>query len=244
MTYALFLVADLDVTAGDPLTLTGKEAHHAGVVKRVEPRERIFISDGRGARVVAEVISVSKNAVETRVVDVMETENPHPRFTLIQGLPKRERHDLTVELATELGFHRIIAWQADRSVTRWVGEKIGKSVDKWQMTAREATKQSRRAIIPQVEFATTDQLERFLDQGVIVADEMASESIAQVGFDDVGDQIAIVIGPEGGFSERERELFAKKACRSVLISDAILRTSTAGGVALALVKQRLAGLAK
>ena len=157
---------------------------------------------------------------------------PH-RFLAVQALAKGDRSELAVETMTELGVDRIIAWQASRSIVRWQGERGEKSLAKWQSTAREAAKQSRRFTVPEVSSGSTKEVAALLRRVdcVLVLHEGAELHISEVDRPTEG-TIAIVIGPEGGIAPEELAAFDAAGARSVLVSDGVLRTSTAGAVAL------------
>ncbi len=148
MTFAQYLVADLP--AGDSLVLDGPEGRHAATVKRARVGEQLLISDGRGSVVTGTVTAVDRDRVELSVDSRQVVAAPDPRLVVVQALPKGDRADLAVELLTELGVDEIVPWSAAHSVARWDAGKADRGVERWERTAREAAKQSRRAWLPVV----------------------------------------------------------------------------------------------
>jgi 16S rRNA (uracil1498-N3)-methyltransferase len=155
-------------------------------------------------------------------------------------LAKGDRSELAVEMMTEIGVSEIVPWQASRSIVRWSPERAARSLAKWRSAAREAAKQSRRLNVPQVsEPVDTRQLVQRAASAdlALVLHEEAQESIAEVDLPAAG-TVLIIIGPEGGISAEELGELTGAGARPVSISDGVLRTSTAGVVALAGLKLR------
>lgn len=234
MSDALFLSAFGDVAVGGIVMVTGDEARHAVAVRRIAPGESVLVADGAGRAVRGQVRLADRSRLEVEVAEILTTpERPH-RFVAVQALAKGDRSDLAVETMTELGVDEVVAWQASRSIVRWSGERGDKSLAKWQATAREATKQSRRFRVPTVTPASTAEVARLLTEAdvALVLHEAATQHIADAQLPASG-TVAVVIGPEGGISPDELRAFEDAGAVAVTISDGVLRTSTAGAVALA-----------
>lgn len=125
MTPSLFRVAEVP-TEGGVVVLDGAEGRHAGNALRVRPGEKIRVGDGRGVVADCVVTTTSPGVVEAEVVTRTDVPRPIPEVTVVQALPKSERSELAVELATEAGADRIIPWQSERCVSRWAGPKVDK----------------------------------------------------------------------------------------------------------------------
>jgi len=239
----LFLLEDLAdplPAVGTPVRLDGEEGRHAALVRRIRPGEMILIGDGRGRAVAGEVDEVSQTVLTMTVVEQHIAERPRRRYIAVQALPKGDRGELAVEMMTEVGVAEIIPWQARRSVVRWSDERAQKALIRWRSTAREAAKQSRRLLVPAVrESVDTDGLVQALG-GVdcaLILHEEATEPLARVELPPQA-TVMIVIGPEGGITPAEIDELVVAGGRPVLISDGVLRTSTAGVVALATLMSR------
>jgi 16S rRNA (uracil1498-N3)-methyltransferase len=243
MTDPLFLSDDLTdplPTVGTHLMLAGNEGRHAAVVRRIRPQEMIMIGDGRGRAVRGMVVEVGPSSVVVEVAQYLATPAEPRRFVAVQALAKGDRSELAVEMMTEMGVTEIVPWQASRSIVRWSEERGVRSLNRWRATVREAAKQSRRLNVPQVSEPVTTRL---LSQRVAGADltlmlhEEAEHSIIEVDLPKAG-TVLIIIGPEGGISADERDELTRAGAQPVSISDGVLRTSTAGVVALAGLKLR------
>lgn len=237
MSDAVFFVDELPEPGQPSFRLDGAEGRHAAVVRRIGPGERIVVSDGSGRGARCRVLAADKSGLELTVDEgdhQLREPRSGPRIVAVQALAKGDRSELAIEMLTEIGVDEIIPWQSARSIVRWQGDRGEKSLAKWRATVREATKQSRRLRIPAVsELLTTTQLAERLASAdlALVLHEEASESLSALTLPAAG-EIVLVVGPEGGISPEELEAFARSGARSVLISDGVLRTSTAGVVAV------------
>jgi len=235
MTEPLFL-GDLDDPAvGDDVTLTGDEGRHAADVRRIKPGEVVLISDGAGLAVRGPVTVAGKGTITIRVDEVLHTPEGRCRYIAVQALPKGDRAEQAVEAMTEVGVDQIIPWQAERSVVRWAADRVERGLARWRATAREAAKQCRRFRVPVVAAPlTTAELALCVSQAslALVLHESASAPLARVELPEAGD-VLFIVGPEGGLTDEEVETFVSAGAQAVRINDAVLRTSTAGVVALA-----------
>jgi len=225
---------------GDDVVITGAEAHHAAVVRRVRVGEEVTVGDGAGVwlrGVIAEsapkrvVVSVTARAMRDAV---------SPRLVLAQALAKGDRDELAVQAATELGVDEIVPWQASRSISRWSGDKAAKGVARWQSIVREAAKQAHRAWVPTVSApAGTRQLaERAGGARVLVLEPTATLPLSAVPLEGQT-ELVLVVGPEGGLSPEEIVELTDAGSIAVRLGDTVLRTSTAGPAAIAVVSARL-----
>jgi 16S rRNA (uracil1498-N3)-methyltransferase len=237
----LFLVDELP--AGPSYTLAGPEGHHAATVQRLRPGETLILADGRGGSATAEVTAVGRGSVEVTVTGRDRVEPPEPRLVVAQGIAKGDRGELAVQAMTETGVDEILPWAASRSVAQWRGERGDKARAKWAATAREAAKQARRPWLPAVGGApdcTTRQVAARLGAAAagFVLHEGATERLATAGLPSSG-EIVLVVGPEGGVSDAELAAFTEAGATAVRLGNEVLRTSTAGIAALAVLATRL-----
>lgn len=226
--------------AGAEIALTGSEGKHAVAVRRMRVGEGIQLTDGLGRRVRGNVSAVEQNSLMIRVTDVIDESEPSAKLTLIQALAKGDRDELAVQAATELGAWQIIPWQAERSISRWDGPKISKGVDRWQVIVAEAAKQSLRVFEPNVQLpVSTKQICELVKDFdlILVLDPTAAAGLGSQDFS--AQNIAIVVGPEGGISDHELQFLADAGARRVNLGAPILRTSTAGVAAISVILAKL-----
>jgi 16S rRNA (uracil1498-N3)-methyltransferase len=235
----LFL-ADLDQLATDPVVLTGPEGHHAATVQRIEVGEVVDLSDGAGLRLRCEVIEVGRDRLVGRVLRRSIEAPASPRLTVVQALAKGDRGELAVELMTEIGVDEILPWQAHHCVTRWKGERGAKALTKWRSTARAAAKQARRARLPEIgEPVTTLEIAARLRgaDAAVILDGSASDRLARAPLPADG-EVVLVVGPEGGVADDEMATFTEAGARRAALGATVLRTSTAGAAAVAVLRSR------
>ena len=237
MTAPLFLaeLADPLPQPGTELTLGGDEGRHAAVVRRIGVGETVLVADGRGRGVRAVVRGVDKSGLRLEVVATLTAPEPPLRMAAVQALAKGDRAELAVEMLTEVGVSEIWPWQASRSIVRWSAERGDKALQRWRSTAREATKQSRRLRVPQVRpVLSTAELCTALPgvELALVLHEEATTELREVPLPAAG-TVLVVVGPEGGIAPEELDRFTAAGALPVRLSDGVLRTSTAGVVAVA-----------
>ena len=241
MSLPVHLVESLaDASPGSLVEVTGDEAHHAVAVRRLREGEQVVLTDGLGTSVTGSVASTGKRVFTVEVGSVSSEPRPEPAVTVVQALPKGERGELAVEVLTEVGVDRIVPWAASRSVAVWKGERAAKSHAKWQATAREAAKQSRRSWLPTVApLASTTDLAALVAEAdlAVVLHEDATDPLSAVDVPAKG-RILVVVGPEGGIAPDELAALADAGARGVRLGAEVLRTSTAGGVAVAALRSR------
>ncbi|MEU9789205.1 16S rRNA (uracil(1498)-N(3))-methyltransferase [Streptomyces sparsogenes] len=242
MTAPVFLADSLtEAAVGARLTLEGPEGRHAVSVRRLRVGEPVVLTDGAGTGAFGAVAAVEgKDRLLVEVAEVRHEAPPRPRITVVQALPKGDRGELAVETMTETGVDAIVPWAAARCVTQWKGERGLKALGKWRATAREAGKQSRRLIFPEVADAmTTRQVARLLAESdfAAVLHEEGSEPLATAPLPAEG-SVVLVVGPEGGVSPEELAAFAEVGAGPYRLGPTVLRTSTAGTAAAALLLGR------
>ncbi|MGV0097983.1 16S rRNA (uracil(1498)-N(3))-methyltransferase [Streptomyces californicus] len=243
MTAPVFVVERMPT--GPEFVLDGSEGRHAVSVRRLQAGEDVVLTDGLGhwAEGVVHAAEGKDRLTVALRGGVQEEPEPAPRITVVQALPKGDRGELAVETMTETGVDAIVPWQAGRCITQWKGDRGAKALAKWRATAREAGKQSRRVRFPEVaEAATTKQVAALLADadfaGVLHEDrDHDSTPLATAGLPAVG-SIVLVVGPEGGVSPQELAAFAEAGARPYRLGRSVLRTSTAGTAATALLLGR------
>lgn len=244
MTAPVFVVESLEppTVRGGEFVLDGPEGRHAVSVKRLRAGEDVVLTDGRGRWAEGVVKAAEgKDRLVVMGLDTVHEEAPaRPRITVVQALPKGDRGELAVETMTEVGIDAIVPWAASRCITQWRGERGAKALAKWRATAREAGKQSRRVRFPEVaEPATSKQVAGVLAKAdfAAVLHESGDETLATAELPVAG-EIVLVVGPEGGVSPEELGLFGQVGARAYRLGPSVLRTSTAGTAAGALLLGR------
>ncbi|MFF2994445.1 16S rRNA (uracil(1498)-N(3))-methyltransferase [Streptomyces sp. NPDC057950] len=244
MTAPVFVVDHFDADSAGRYVLDGPEGRHAVSVKRLRSGEEVVLTDGAGRWAQGTVVDAEgKDRLTVRIDSVAEEPPQSPWITVVQALPKGDRGELAVETMTETGVDAIVPWAASRCITQWRGDRGLKALAKWRATAREAGKQSRRVRFPEVaDAATTKQVAALLagaDFAAVLHEdrEYGSEPLATAELPSSG-RIVLVVGPEGGVSPEELDLFAQAGAKAYRLGRSVLRTSTAGTAATALLLGR------
>lgn len=230
----LFFVDDLPTKVGQSYEFNNEDAHHAIRVLRMAAGDVFMLADGTGAWSQVKAFAIKKKSMEVEVTATGFQEALATTITVVQALPKSDRAKEAIELLTEAGVDRIVPWAAARS--------IGKLSDKFSVTAREASKQSRRLRIPEVtDIATTEQICEAIklsdlaiafheSSDVKLSDCISSHNVAH---------LLIIIGPEGGITSTELEAFKEAGAKVALMGRPILRSAHAGIAAVAAVSALL-----
>ncbi|MCX2930990.1 16S rRNA (uracil(1498)-N(3))-methyltransferase [Mycobacterium sp. CVI_P3] len=230
--------ADAIPAVGQRAVVEGDEGFHAATVRRIRPGETLVLSDGAGVLARCEVEETGKRGLAARVLERWTVPRPTPTVTVAQGIPKSERSELAVELATEAGADDFLAWQADRCVARWDGERAEKGLRRWRAVARSAARQSRRAYIPEIGGPVTTAAlaaltaERVGAGGLVLAlHESADRPLAELAVAQA-DSLMLIVGPEGGIGDGELAGLVAAGAIAVRLGPTVLRTTTAAAVAL------------
>ena len=256
MTLPVFLAEDLtpalaSLSVGDSATLGGAEGRHAASVRRIGAGEWVDVVDGAGARATCKVSGSDKSSLTLVVRELVQEDSPSPEVILVQALAKGGRDEAAVEICTEIGIDRVIPWASQRAIVQWKGPKAEKGRAKWEGVARAAAKQSRRAFVPVVEDVKDSRelaswVASLTDEAGVafVCHEEASESLgaalARIRLGSAAGslpaRIALVVGPEGGIGAEESAQLVGAGALTVGLGAHVLRSSTAGAVALTLIR--------
>jgi 16S rRNA (uracil1498-N3)-methyltransferase len=233
----LFYIDALPKT-GELAVVDGDEGFHAATVRRIRRGEQLVLGDGVGGLAHCVVEQAGRDGLQARVLDRWQQPRPQPPVTVIQALPKAERSELAIELATEAGADALVAWQAARCVARWDGARADKGLRRWRAVARAAAQQSRRAHIPSVDgvLSTAALAQRIADVvasgGVALAlHESASGRLTDLIMAQAK-SVMLVVGPEGGIAPDELAAVTDAGAKVVRLGPTVLRTSSAAAVAL------------
>lgn len=227
----------------DIAVIENQDAKHIVKILRLKPSDKININDCCGNEYTAEIIETMKDKVVAKIIEKIEKSNESPvNIYLFQGLPKASKMDIIVQKCVEIGVYSIIPVITKRVIANGESKEF-KKVDRWKKIAIEACKQSKRSYIPSVEAPINfeDLINRLDDMDIIfIPYENEKENsikniINKINKDNIKN-IAIIIGPEGGFEESEVEKIKELHAYSVTLGPRILRTETAGFVMAAILQ--------
>jgi 16S rRNA (uracil1498-N3)-methyltransferase len=224
--------------SGELAVVDGDEGFHAATVRRIREGEELMLGDGVGGLARCVVEQTGRDGLWARVVTRWQVPSVQPPVTVVQALPKSERSELAIELATEAGADSLVAWQAARCVARWEGARADKGLRRWRAVARAAAQQSRRAYIPSVDgvLSTAALTQRIVDEVASGGTVLALHESADGPLTDLhlaqAKSVTVVVGPEGGIAPDELAGLAAAGAIAVRLGPTVLRTSTAAAVAL------------
>lgn len=230
---------------GDKAVIEGDDVKHIYKVLRLQIGDEIIINNLNGQEYLAKIDDINKKEVQVSIIEKIEVSNESPiRIHLYQGLPKSTKMDLIAQKGTELGISSITPVITERVVVKNEGEF--KKVDRWQRIALEASKQSKRTLIPAINTPISFEamMEKMKSMDLIVVPYENAEGygikkmVKDIQIDSIID-IAIVIGPEGGFEEEEISKLKDMGAHIVTLGPRILRTESAGFVCTAILQYEL-----
>ncbi|HRD01091.1 MAG TPA: RsmE family RNA methyltransferase [Candidatus Saccharicenans sp.] len=235
MTSNQFFIAGLP--AGDSkFSLEGEEHFHLARVARVKPGDQIWLTDGRKKRMLAEVVSLKEDKTWLLPVRIDE-EKLKTKLILGLSLTKLVTMDAIIEKATELGVVEIIPLSTVRSFKMPV-DKLSARKARWERISRAALKQSKGAVLPVINEIMS--LSAILSADVQAEQKIFLDEHSQIYFRDIlietkPASAILMVGPEGGWSQEEREALMSSKYRGFSLGSRILRTETAVVSALALI---------
>ncbi len=236
-TSRLFSPIALRANAG--LSLGGDRARYVGRVLRLSPGDALTVFDGSGGEYSATIEKVSKQELILGVGEHCSRDAESPlRIRLVQGISKGDRMDVVVQKATELGVHRISPVITDHSVVRLDDDRAAKRRAHWQKIAQSACEQCRRNIVPPVD-APQSLVDWFAGNAGSDATQIilrADAADPMPAIDTHGNDLTILIGPEGGFSSAEYEGAVAAGLRAVRLGPRVMRTETAALAALSIAQ--------
>lgn len=232
------------------IRITGSDVNHIKNVLRIRQGEEMLVSDGTGRDYLCQAEEIAGQEVTVRILEIEEEGRELPsRIWLFQGLPKSDKMEFIIQKAVELGAAGIVPVSTRNTVVRLDQKKEEAKVKRWQAIAESAAKQSKRSLVPRVSGIMTlkEAFDYVESQGfsvrLIPYEHEAGMDGTKTELDAAGpgQDIAVFIGPEGGFDEREIELALSKGVRPISLGRRILRTETAGLALLSVLMMRLEG---
>ncbi|MGD0410276.1 MAG: RsmE family RNA methyltransferase [Verrucomicrobiota bacterium] len=231
------------------LELTGREAHHAREVLRLDRGARVTVLDGAGRQFLCQVRDWERHRVSLAVTSAAASAAPSARVTLIQAVPKGKLFESIIQKATELGVARLIPLLSERVATRLDGAPAGDKAGKWRQTAIEAIKQCGQPWLPEVEepLALSALLARGLSFDLALVGSLQGDGRhPRLYFQQYQAQhrrppqsVAAWIGPEGDFTGEELDLIRATGARPIDLGPLVLRSETAALCTLALINYEL-----
>jgi 16S rRNA (uracil1498-N3)-methyltransferase len=226
-----FFVAKAAVVE-DRIELEGREHHHLSRVARVKPGDRVRLFDEDGTDYVAEVEDARGGVTKLRVLEREAAPRPGLRVVLAQALLKPKSMELVIQKATEVGVSAIVPLTAARSVAR-ADDKAELKAERWRAIAREAAKQCKNGLPPDIEPPCTIEqcLRRDRDGRRFFLSENGGRpwrDVLKEGLDGgPPSPVLILIGPEGGWAPAEEEIMRRKGCEAASLGERVMRAETA-----------------
>lgn len=218
----------------DEIRIEGADVNHIKNVLRMKSGEEILISSREGGDYFCRIEELNTEYVSVVILEERENNELPARIHLFQGLPKGDKMELIIQKAVELGVYRVIPVSMKRSVVKLDSKKADAKIKRWNAVSESAAKQSKRSIIPQVSQLATyaDAVKQAEGYDLIFLPYESADGIEKtkklIASTKPGTDIAIFIGPEGGFDDEEVELAKKNGAEIVTLGKRILRTETAG----------------
>lgn len=228
------------------VTIVGTDVNHMKNVLRMKAGEQAEISDGDGLRYHCVLENFAEETIVFRIEDVeADAEELPSKIYLFQGLPKSDKMELIIQKAVELGAYEVIPVATKRAVVKLDEKKSVKKVQRWNVIAEGAAKQSGRSIIPKVHevltFSEALTYAQTLDVRLIPYEKASGMQATRQAVESIrpGQSVGIFIGPEGGFEEAEVEQAEAIGVLPISLGKRILRTETAGLAVLSILMYRM-----
>lgn len=218
--------------------ITGDDVHHISKVLRGNIGDKIICANGEGYDVDAEIVSIDSKRVVCRIVNTLvDSREPKIELILAQALPKADKMDLIIQKGTEIGVTTFLPFTSERTIVQLNDKKEQKRVERWEKIAKEAAEQAHRSRVPKIlPITTIKELLNNLDTvlPLIAYEKEDTNSLSKVLTKGLSDKkILLIIGPEGGFTEKEIRIAEEKGAIPISLGKRILRTETAGIVGAA-----------
>lgn len=242
---ARFFVDASDVQDNTISIRSKEDIKHIAKVLRLKEGDKLEISDSSQWEYEVEIEFIDSEVIETVILDKQKfAREPEVQVTLFQGIPKQSKMETIVQKCVELGVYSIVPVFMDRTVVVDKG-KFDKKIERWQKVSSEAVKQCRRGIIPEVCPAVkSKELPAILQEYDLILFPYENETGRTIkdslrSLEQKPASVAVIIGPEGGFSDKEAEELKAAGADCVSLGKTILRTETAGLAALSVIMYEL-----
>ena len=216
------------------VVISGEDAHHISFSLRMAAGEEIDVCDGEGVQYRCTLSCLDGETVEAQIISACDGEGELPvTVTLYQAYPKGDKLETIIQKSVELGCHRIVPFESERCIKRPKSDKIEKQKQRMNKIAVEAAKQCGRSTLPCVETplsfeeAISDALNSEL---AVFCYENCRAKTLRALLEEKGEgikSVSVIVGCEGGFSEREAEYIESLGAHAVTLGKRILRCETA-----------------
>lgn len=228
----------------DSVTLAGEDAHHIIRVMRSKPKDQFIVSDGKQREAIVEIVSMGIDEVTATVVEILSlTGEPWVQVSVAQSLPKGDKMETVIQKCTEIGAVSFVPFLSERTIVQYDGKKEEKRLIRWNKIAKEAAEQAHRSMIPSVgaPLRWKQLLSSFAEYELVLIcyekenGQHLRQALAPFARKMEKDQtyrMLVIVGPEGGLTEREVEEAEAAGAVSIGLGRRILRTETAAMAAL------------
>ncbi|MCT4605285.1 MAG: 16S rRNA (uracil(1498)-N(3))-methyltransferase [Marinisporobacter sp.] len=226
-----------------------EDVKHIGKVLRLVEEDCLEICNGNNHEYIGKIISISKTQIILEILEERSSSTePKIQVTLFQGIPKSSKMDMIIQKCTELGICKIVPLITERTIVQIKDKKAEmKKIQRWQKVADSAAKQCKRGVIPKVTepISFEKMIEDVSDYDLKI---IPYEQEREVGLKNILNdnkeykKVAIIIGPEGGFEQEEVVKAQNAGVTPITLGSRILRTETAGFVALSIFMYEIGDL--
>lgn len=239
-----FFVNEGNIDSGS-IVVTGEDVNHIRKVLRLNTGDRIILCDGNGNDYLARIEKFQPDSIVTGIISIERSGTEPPiEVTLFQGIPKSDKMDFIIQKSVELGVRRVVPVITERTVIKINGTKDAENkIARWRRISLEAAKQCNRGVVPQVDypvnFKEALELSREVQVGIIPYEKEHGTSLKNCLKKGNITSVAVMIGPEGGFSEEEIQGALLSGLTPVTLGPRILRTETAAVAVLSILMYEL-----
>jgi len=231
----------------DKIYIRGLDYNHIKNVLRLKPGDNIIVNIGKDMEYKAKITDFSKDCVEAEIIHSYQAETePSVNISLFQAIPKGEKMEYIIQKAVEIGVVKIVPIITDRVIVKLDNKNAKNKTERWQRISEQASKQNKRGIIPEIiiplELKQSMELLKKHDLVVILYENESNNKLRDVlsKIKKAVKDIAVLVGPEGGLSEKELEMLEE--FEVVSLGNRILRTETAGLVAATVILYEIGDL--
>ncbi len=230
----------------DHIIIKGSDVNHIKNVLRMKCQDQIMVSGGDNCDYLCSIQSMEDTEISLEIIEKLISDKELPtKVYLFQGLPKSDKFELIIQKCVELGVYEIIPVAMKRCVVKLDDKKARSKITRWQAISESAAKQSGRTVIPRIQnvmsFQQALEYAKTMDMGIIPYELAEGMKDTKLAMEQIHEdmQVAVFIGPEGGFDLKEIESAIDKKIMPVSLGKRILRTETAGMTVMSIIMYHL-----